>query len=105
MPEGDGDVDQALRKGELKFTLAGKSQGGWVLVHLRRREGEKRNNWLSGASGLTMEQIAAGGPKPFMAQVPKHETEKPSGVHTARRRASRAGAVRRCRPPSHSGWG
>lgn len=91
MPEGDSDVDRALRKGELKFSLAGeKLQGGWVLVRLRRREGEKRNNWLlikhrdgyerapadaalaqdrSVASGRTMEQIAAGkgrGPKPFM---------------------------------------
>src|SRR5262249_6025974 len=92
-PEGDADVDQALRKGELKFTLAGKKlQGGWVLVRLRRREREKRNSWLlikhrdgyerdgdgdavlaqdkSVASGRTMEQIAAGkgrGPKPFMA--------------------------------------
>jgi bifunctional non-homologous end joining protein LigD len=92
MLEGDVDVDQALRKGELKFTLAGeKLRGGWVLVRLRRREGEKRNSWLlikhrdgyerdgdgdaalaqdkSVASGRTMEQIAAGkgrGPKPFM---------------------------------------
>ena len=92
VPEGNGDVDRALRKGELKLTLAGeKLQGGWVLVRLRRREGEKRNNWLlikhrdgyerdgdgdgvlaqdkSAASGRTMEQIASGkgrGPKPFM---------------------------------------
>jgi bifunctional non-homologous end joining protein LigD len=92
MPEGESDVERALRKGELKFMLAGeKLQGGWVLVRLRRREGEKRNNWLlikhrdgyerdgdgsavlsrdkSAASGRTMEQIAAGrgrGPRPFM---------------------------------------
>jgi bifunctional non-homologous end joining protein LigD len=92
MLEGDVDVDQALRKGELKVTLAGeKLQGGWVLVRLRRRAGEKRNNWLlikhrdgyerdgdgdavlaqdkSAASGRTMQQIAAGkgrGPKTFV---------------------------------------
>jgi bifunctional non-homologous end joining protein LigD len=92
-PEGDGGVDKALQKGELKFTLAGsKLQGGWVLVRLRHdREHGKRTNWLlikhrdgyerqgdgdaalrqdkSVASGRTMEQIAAGegpGPKPFM---------------------------------------
>ena len=97
-PEGDGDVDKALRKGELKFTLAGeKLKGSWVLVRLRRdREHGKRNNWLlikhrvgyvrngegdaalaqdkSVASGRSMEQIAAGtgrGPKPFMAGAGK----------------------------------
>jgi bifunctional non-homologous end joining protein LigD len=94
MPEGTGDVDRALRKGELKFTLAGeKLKGSWVLVRMRfDREGRARINWLlikhrgdgfdredgepvldqdrSVASGRTMDQIAAGkgrGPKPFMA--------------------------------------
>ena len=80
---GDQDVDAALRKGELKFTLAGeKLKGSWVLVRMRHdREHGKRNNWLlikhrdgyerddsdavlaedrSTASGRTMEQIAAG---------------------------------------------
>jgi bifunctional non-homologous end joining protein LigD len=92
MPDGDADPEQALRKGELKFTLAGeKLKGGWVLVRMRRdRERGKRNNWLlikhrdgyerengaevleegrSVASGRTMDEIAAGrgrGPKPFM---------------------------------------
>src|SRR6516225_9659096 len=92
-PEGDGNVDKALRKGELKFTLAGqKLRGGWVLVRMRHdREHGRRNNWLlikhrdgyeregdgdaalaqdkSVASERTMQQIAAGkgrGPKPFM---------------------------------------
>src|ERR1700726_2377799 len=36
MPEGDGDIDKALSKGDLKFTLAGqKLQGSWVLVRMR----------------------------------------------------------------------
>jgi bifunctional non-homologous end joining protein LigD len=92
-PGGDGNVDQALRKGELKFTLAGqKLRGSWVLVRLRHdRTHGKRNNWLlikhrdgyeregkgdalvaqdeSVASGRTMEEITAGkgrGPRPFM---------------------------------------
>ena len=86
------DPDKALRKGELKFTLAGeKLQGSWVLVRMRHdRERGKRNNWLlikhrdgyekeaggavleedhSVASGRSMEEIAAGKgrrPKPFM---------------------------------------
>src|SRR5262245_57062505 len=89
----EGDAAQALRKGELRFTLAGeKLQGGWVLVRLRHdREHGKRTNWLlikrhdgyeregdaagireedySVASGRSMDEIAAGkgrNPKPFM---------------------------------------
>jgi bifunctional non-homologous end joining protein LigD len=86
-------IDMALRKGELKFTLAGdKLRGGWVLVRMKGHEHRgRRTNWLlikhrdefacegadellaedrSVASGRTMEQIAAGkgrGAKPFMA--------------------------------------
>ena len=91
-PEDGGDPERALRKGELKFTLAGeKLQGSWVIVRMRHdRERSKRNNWLlikhrdgheresgapvtdqdqSVASGRSMEEIAAGKgrrPKPFM---------------------------------------
>jgi bifunctional non-homologous end joining protein LigD len=90
-PEGDADPERALRKGELKFTLAGeKLKGGWVLVRMRRNERDRRNNWLlikhrdgyvrengravteqdrSVASGRTMDDIAGGKgarPKPFM---------------------------------------
>jgi bifunctional non-homologous end joining protein LigD len=90
-PEGVKDIDAALRKGELKFTLAGeKLKGSYVIVRMKNdRDRGKRNNWLlikhrdefaseddvaeqdkSIASGRSMEQIAAGkgrGPKPFMA--------------------------------------
>ncbi len=90
----EGDAERGLRKGELKFTLAGeKLRGTWVLVRMRHdRESSRsnRNNWLlikhrdgleretgkpvtdqdrSVASGRTMDQIAAGKgpkPKPFM---------------------------------------
>src|SRR5262245_21899599 len=88
------NVSASLRKGELKFTVAGeKLRGGWVLVRLKSRDGDrsKRNNWLlikhrdefacenadtllaedrSVASGRAMDQIAAGkgrGARPFMA--------------------------------------
>ena len=41
------DVDAALKKGDLKFTLHGKKlHGSWVLVRLRPRPGEKRASWL-----------------------------------------------------------
>lgn len=86
------DPAKALAKGELKFVLSGdKLRGGFVLVRMSRREGEKRDNWLlikhrdeysiedeeeellanarSVASSRSMEEIAAGKgrkPKPFM---------------------------------------
>ena len=44
-PEGDPEKD--LRKGHLSFRLKGKRlKGGWHLVRMRRRPGEKRDNWL-----------------------------------------------------------
>ena len=106
MPEGDGDIDAALRKGDLKFTLAGgKLQGSWVLVRMRNdRERGKRTNWLlikhrdeferkdgeavleqdrSIASGRSMEEIAAGkgrGPRPFMAPGNKAVGKNPAAI-------------------------
>jgi bifunctional non-homologous end joining protein LigD len=45
-PESE-DVDAALKKGDLKFTLHGKKlKGSWVLVRLRPRSGESRAGWL-----------------------------------------------------------
>ena len=113
MPEGTKDVDAALRKGELKFTLAGeKLQGSFVLVRMKNdRERGKRNNWLlikhrdefaseddvaeqdkSVASGRSMEQIAAGkgrGPKPFMAAGSK--ASAPGAIwHSNRAKESKA---------------
>ena len=41
------DVDAALKKGDLKFTLEGKKlRGSWVLVRTRPRPGEERSSWL-----------------------------------------------------------
>jgi bifunctional non-homologous end joining protein LigD len=84
----------ALKRGELKFTLEGQRlHGSWVLVRMRKdRSGSKRTNWLlikhrdeaadpahaaalleedrSVASGRTMAAIAAGkgkAPAPFIA--------------------------------------
>jgi bifunctional non-homologous end joining protein LigD len=93
-PEDAGNPEQALQKGELKFTLAGeKLKGSWVLVRMRQdraRGRSNRNNWLlikhrdtyarengdavieedrSVASGRTLEKIEAGKgprPKPFI---------------------------------------
>ncbi len=92
-PEGSKSPQDALRSGDLKFTLDGKHlQGSWVLVRMKNdRTGGKRTNWLlikhrdatarsdggaallahdrSVASGRSMVQIAAGkgrAPAPFM---------------------------------------
>ena len=93
-PEGWKSPEEALEKGDLKFTLEGKRlHGSFVLVRMRNdRDGGKRTNWLlikhhdahsveengaaileenatSVASGRSMEQIASGKgrkPRPFM---------------------------------------
>src|ERR1700735_831791 len=92
-PEGSLTPEEALEKGDLKFTLDGKKlHGSWVLVRMRwGKTADKRKNWLlikhrddaahegdadavlaldkSVASGRTMEAIAAGKgkkPTPFM---------------------------------------
>jgi bifunctional non-homologous end joining protein LigD len=45
-PEGDGDVEAAFRKGDLKFRLNGyKLKGSWVLVKTRGFGGAP-NSWL-----------------------------------------------------------
>ncbi|MBB3429037.1 MULTISPECIES: DNA ligase D [Rhizobium] len=95
-PEGKKSPEQALAKGDFKFTLEGKRlHGSFVLVRMRNdRERSKRTNWLlikhhdefsveengaavleenntSVASGRTLEMIAAGKgrrPKPFMVE-------------------------------------
>jgi bifunctional non-homologous end joining protein LigD len=92
-PEGAKTTQEALDKGDLKFTLDGERlHGSWVLVRMRGdRFGGKRTNWLlikhrdaaakpgdgdalleedrSVSSGRTMQQIASGTgkrPTPFM---------------------------------------
>ena len=95
--EGNKSPEEALKGGDLKFTLAGKRlTGSWVLVRMKNnRYGNKRTNWLlikhrdaaadvgeaqalldldrSIASGRSMAQIAAGkgkAPTPFMLAKP-----------------------------------
>ncbi|MBB3136032.1 bifunctional non-homologous end joining protein LigD [Rhizobium pisi] len=93
-PEGRMSPQEALRKGDFKFTLEGKRlKGSFVLVRMRNeRDGGTRTNWLlikhhdnhsveengaaileenatSVASGRSMDQIASGKgrkPRPFM---------------------------------------
>jgi bifunctional non-homologous end joining protein LigD len=45
--EPDNDPDEGLKEGKLKFHIHGqRMQGGWTLVRMKPREGEKRENWL-----------------------------------------------------------
>jgi bifunctional non-homologous end joining protein LigD len=95
-PEGKKTLEEALAKGDFKFTLEGERlHGGFVLVRMKHdRDSGKRTNWLlikhhddfsvqengaavleendtSVASGRTMDAIASGKgrkPKPFMLQ-------------------------------------
>ena len=83
----EDDPHEGLKKGHLAFVLDGeKLHGGWHLVRMHRRPGEKRNNWLlikqhddaertardkdilvekplSVASGRSMDEIAEGAAK------------------------------------------
>jgi bifunctional non-homologous end joining protein LigD len=46
--EPAGDPHEGLRKGDLKFTLHGeKLRGGWVLVRMRPRPGQKDEDKLA----------------------------------------------------------
>ncbi len=45
--EPDNDPEEGLQAGKLKFHLHGeRMRGGWTLVRMRPRPGEKRENWL-----------------------------------------------------------
>ncbi|HEY2446939.1 MAG TPA: DNA ligase D [Rhizomicrobium sp.] len=123
-PEGSASPEAQLRKGELKFVLAGKKlEGGWALVRMRTKDG-RRNNWLlikhrdgserdgdadallardrSVASGRTMAAIAAGkgnSPTPFMRKSRK--PAKADAVwHSSRR--TRELPERAAAPPSRA---
>jgi len=119
IPEGSKSPEEALRGGDLKFTLEGQRlHGSWVLVRLKYdRTGGKRTNWLlikhrdasarsdggavllasdrSVASGRSMQQIAAGkgrAPAPFM--LASGRAAKADAVWRSNRPAESAPALR-----------
>ncbi|MEP9373208.1 DNA ligase D [Mesorhizobium sp. KR1-2] len=131
-PEGDPDL--GMKKGHLQFELKGnKLNGGWNLVRLTPRPGEKRDNWLliksddiyarrdedileeapeSVKSGLTVEEIGKENPaiwhsKPRTNDPPKAKTKpapRPGKV------AKLPGFIEPClarleaRPPTGEAW-
>ena len=103
----ENDPHKGLAKGHLAFTLEGeKLSGGWHLVRMHRRAGEKRDNWLlikqhdeaersardtdileekplSAVTGRTMDEIANGPKKEWRsnrskASQPKVRPSKPA---------------------------
>ncbi len=107
--EPEGDPDEGFKEGKLKFTLSGERlKGGWTLVRMKPKQGEKRENWLlikerdefaderditradiSVATGRKMKEIAAGEPASKAAPIPKFVAPQlatlvdrvPSGSH------------------------
>src|SRR5262245_57816714 len=115
----ENDPHKGLDKGHLAFTLEGKKlHGGWHLVRMHRRAGEKRDNWLlikqhdtaersagdkdileeeplSVVSGRTMEEIATGSKKVWHSNRAKSGTKVPPRKSTpAPRRRTRAALIR-----------
>ena len=84
--EPQGNVEEGLREGVLKFVLTGKRlKGKWALIRLKAKAGEKKDNWLllkekdeyvntEGISGFTtsirtgrtIEEIEAGEAEKFI---------------------------------------
>jgi bifunctional non-homologous end joining protein LigD len=115
-PEGAKSPEEALRAGDLKFTLeGGRLHGSWVLVRMKTdRTGGKRTNWLlikhrdaaaradggsallaadrSIASGRSMDEITAGKGR---AAAPFMRANPPTAAPPARTAARRGAVVRR----------
>ncbi|MBV9556542.1 MAG: ATP-dependent DNA ligase, partial [Pseudolabrys sp.] len=126
--EPNEDPHRGLKKGHLTFNLDGdKLQGGWHLVRMHRRPGEKRNNWLlikskdeaargakgkdileelplSAESGRNLKEIAAGAPKKKLAAKAKPKTKAGTKAKAGKKFEKKAsplraeGSVRRSKP-------
>jgi bifunctional non-homologous end joining protein LigD len=124
--EPEGDPRAMLKKGDLKFTLDGERlKGSFVLVRMKRREREKRDNWLlikhrdgwaveeegdflvmgettSVASGRSMEEIEAGkgkGPTKFMTGKGRASGKDVWQSNRAEKEAPRPAAEKAATPP------
>ena len=109
IPMGDPEAD--YRKGTLKFRLSGeKLGGGWMLVRLKPKEGERGDNWLlikerdpfarpgseaaileerpeSVLSGRLVEELAASEAPPEPARGRKPRSVRPSALPGASKTA------------------
>ena len=113
--EPEEDPHRGMEKGHLSFRLDGeKLHGGWHLVRMRRRPGEKKDNWLlikqqdeaargprdkdileqkarSVKTGRSMDEIAKGAPKKRSVARAKRSAPKSAaaGKATAPKRKSK----------------
>jgi len=115
--EPEADPHKGLAKGHLAFRLYGeKLHGGWHLVRMHRRQGEKRDNWLlikqhdgtersardedileekplSVVTGRTMDEITSGPKKEWRtnrASKTKQLSGKPKAIKRGTSRAATA---------------
>ena len=127
LPEGKLKPREALRAGDLKFTLKGERlKGSWVLVRMKNdRTGGKRTNWLlikhrdaaarpgkaqslldldrSIASGRSMAQIASGKgriPRPFMGSAPADRSKAIVSARPDAKSTRRSGRTRAATAPT-----
>lgn len=118
--EPEFDPHKGLKKGHLAFTLDGeKLSGGWHLVRMHKRPGEKRDNWLlikqhdeaehrpsdkdildeqplSVATGRSLDEIAKGAPRRKKAKTAaKKKTAKKTSIKkkTGKKKRTRARAA------------
>ena len=115
----ENDPHKGLEKGHLAFRLDGKKlHGGWHLVRMHRRAGEKRDNWLlikqhdeaersasdkdileeeprSVVTDRTMDEIASGPKREWRTNKGKSKTATPSPrkAKIAPRRRARAATI------------
>ncbi len=112
------DPRQSLKKGHLHFFVDGeRMKGEWILIRLRPRPGEKKENWMlrkiedehvgnptgltdhyltSIKTGRTMQEIAAGKKAKMLAswsKMPKPSAREGSRTRTASKKASGRGAA------------
>jgi len=121
--EPEADPHKGLAKGHLAFRLYGeKLHGGWHLVRMHRRQGEKRDNWLlikqhdgsersardedileekplSVVTGRTMDEITSG-PKKEWRTNRASKTKQLSGKPKAVKRGTAREATVRGRVPA-----
>ena len=113
----ENDPHKGVAKGHLAFTLDGeKLRGGWHLVRMHRRPGEKRDNWLlikqhddaersasdkdileeqplSVVTGRTMDEIAIGPKKEWRSGKKPDQQKASSSKAATKRKPARAATV------------
>lgn len=110
-----GDVEAGLKKGDFKFRLYGqKLNGGWVLVRMKPKPGDKKSNWLlikekdasvdterdilserpeSVKSGLTIEELEASAVAEAAAEPEPAPSGKPVKISPGRLKGAAKAAM------------